>query len=247
MNIKSTTLTNIFIIGIFVMMAYLVFSNRDVTINSSAEVDDTIAVDGSAETFVKPDTASVSFSITKKAPTTDIAMNSVNERMDVLVGELTAIGVEEKDIKTTNYSVRPEYSYNEGEQVFEGYRVTQSVTVVIRDLDNVSDVLATVNSAGVDNVSQLAFYVDDTDEINDQLREEAIDDAKENAKKLAKDLGVTLNEIVGYNDYQDNDNIEPVYSKNAMYAESAGDVAPTVTPTGENEFKSNVTVIYKIQ
>lgn len=241
------TLTNVFIIGIFVMMAYLVFSDRDIIVNSSAEIEDTIAVDGYAETFVKPDTASVSFSITKKAPTTDIAMNSVNERMDALVSELSTIGVEEKDIKTTNYSVHPEYSYNDGKQVFEGYRVTQSITVVIRDLDNVSDVLATVNGAGVDNVSQLNFYVDDTDEINGQLREEAIDDAKENAKKLAKDLGVTLNEIVGYSDYQNNDNIEPMYRSDKVYADSSGNTAPTVTPTGENKFKSNVTIVYKIQ
>ncbi|MEA3322713.1 MAG: SIMPL domain-containing protein [Patescibacteria group bacterium] len=247
MNIKSTTLTNIFIIGIFVMMAYLVFSDRDITVNNNSDIDDTIAVDGSAETFVKPDTASVSFSVTKKAPTTDVAMDSVNQRMTDLVNQLKTVGVDEKDIKTTNYSVHPEYSYNDGKQVFEGYRVSQSITVVIRDLDNVSDVLATVNSAGVDNVSQLTFYVDETDEINEKLREEAIDDAKENAKKLASDLGVTLNEIVGYSDYEDNENIEPMYRKDVMYAESAGDVAPTITPTGENEFKSNVTVIYKIQ
>ncbi|XLQ20225.1 MAG: SIMPL domain-containing protein [Candidatus Moraniibacteriota bacterium] len=247
MNIKSTTLTNIFIIGIFVMMAYLVFSNREVTINNTADIDDTIAVDGSSETFVKPDTASVSFSITKKAPTTDAAMNSVNERMDALVTELTTIGIAEEDIKTTNYSVRPEYSYNDGKQTFEGYRVTQSITVVIRDLDNVSDVLATVNSAGVDNVSQLTFYVDDADEINEQLREEAINDAKANAKQLAKDLGVTLNEIVGYSQYDYNNNIEPMYRADMAYAEADNGIAKANVPTGQNQFESNVTVIYKIQ
>ena len=247
MEMKSTTLTNIFIIGIFVIMAYLVFSDRDITINSNSDNEDTIAVDGSAETFVKPDTASVSFSITQKSSTTDVAMNSVNQRMSDLVNQLESVGVKEDDIKTTNYSVHPEYSYDEGKQTFEGYRVSQDITVVIRDLDNVSDVLATVNSAGVDKVSQLTFYVDETDEVMEKLREEAIDDAKENAKKLASDLGVTLSEIVGYNEYEDNNNIEPMYRKDMMYAEAAGDVAPTVTPTGENEFTSHVTVIYKIQ
>lgn len=249
MSIKSTTLTNVFIIGIFALMAYLVFSDKDVSVEmiDASEQDRTIAVSGEAETFVKPDTASVSFSITKKAPTTDVAMNSVNERMGELVKQLKQNSVEEKDIKTTNYSVRPDYSYNDGKQVFEGYRVTQNIMVVIRDLNTVSDVLATVNSAGVDNVSQLTFYVDETDEVMGKLREEAIDDAKENAKKLANELGVTLDEIVGYSDYEDNDNVEPMYRKDMMYAEAAGDVAPTVTPTGENEFKSNVTIIYKIQ
>ncbi len=246
---KSSTLTNIFLIGIFVMMAYLVFSNRDVTINANTDstIDNTIAVEGSAETFAKPDTASVSFSVTKKAPTTDVAMNSVNERMNALVKQLKSAGVEEKDIKTTNYDVYPEYSYNDGKQNFEGYRVRQSVSVIIRDLENTSKVLATVNNAGVDNVSQLNFYVDDTDEINEQLRTEAINDAKEQAKKIAKDLGVSLGDIVGYDEYGSN-NPEPYPMVERAYAaDNIEPIEEPVVPTGENQFSANVTVIYRIQ
>jgi len=247
MEMKSSTMTNIFLVGIFVMMAYLVFSNRDVTINSNSEMDNTIAVEGTAETFAKPDTASVSFAITQKASTTDVAMDSVNKRMAALVEQLKAVGVDEKDIKTTNYNVYPEYSYNEGKQTFEGYRVSQSITVVIRDLENTSDVLATVNNAGVDNVSQLTFYVDEMDAINTQLRTDAINDAKKQAKQIAKDLGVSLGGVVGYDEYG-NDNIEPYPMAERAYA--AGDVAPVaeaVIPTGENQFNTNVTVIYEIK
>lgn len=249
MNISSNVLTSIFVAGIFLMMAYLVFMQRDINvemIDASAQ-DRTISVDGSAETYVKPDTASVSFSITKKAQTTDAAMDSVNQRMDQLVKDLAAVGVEEKDIQTTNYSVQPQYTYNDGQQSFDGYRVTQSVTVVIRDISDVSDVLATVNSADVDNVSQLVFYVEDDEAIREQLREEAIDDAKENAQKLAGDLGVKLNEIVGYTENGSNDNIEPLYRGDMMMAEAQSDVAPVVAPTGENQFTANISVIYKIQ
>jgi uncharacterized protein YggE len=189
----------------------------------------------------------VSFSVTKKAPTTDVAMNSVNERMDALVNQLKSIGVEEKDIKTTSYNVYPEYSYNNGKQNFEGYRVTQSVTVVIRDLENTSKALATVNNAGVDNVSQLNFYVDDMDAINEQLRTNAINDAKEQAKKIAKDLGVSLGDVVGYDEYGD-DNTEPYPVMNKSYAMAEPTpVAEAVVPTGENQFSTNVTVIYRIQ
>jgi uncharacterized protein YggE len=231
------------------MMAYLVFSNRDVTINANTDstIDNTIAVEGSAETFAKPDTASVSFSVTKKAPTTDVAMNSVNERMNALVKQLKSAGVEEKDIKTTNYDVYPEYSYNDGNQNFEGYRVRQSVSVIIRDLENTSKVLATVNNAGVDNVSQLNFYVDDMDEINEQLRTEAINDAKEQAKKIAKDLGVSLGDIVGYDEYGSN-NPEPYPMVERAYAaDNIEPIEEPVVPTGENQFSANVTVIYRIQ
>ena len=246
---KPSIVMTVFIIGIFGLLAYLIFSDGDVNVEmiDASEQDRTIAVDGTAETYVKPDTASVSFSITKKAPTTDAAMDSVNQRMNQLVSDLGAVGVEEKDIKTTNYSVQPQYSYNDGEQVFEGYRVTQSVKVVIRDIADVSDVLATVNSADVDNVSQLVFYVDDDEAVQEQLREEAIDDAKKNADKLAGDLGVKLDEIVGYHDGSTPPPIQPMYRGDVMMAETQSDTAPAVVPTGENQFVSNVTVIYKIQ
>ncbi len=245
---KSSTMTNIFLIGIFVMMAYLVFSNRDVTINSNSDIDNTIAVEGTAETFAKPDTASVSFSVTKKAATTDVAMDSVNKRMKALVSQLKTVGVEQKDIKTTSYNVYPDYSYNNGKQKFEGYRVTQNIKVIIRDLKNTSKVLAIVNTADVDNVSQLSFYVDDTDAIRGQLRSDAIKDAKEKAKKIAKDLGVSLGSVVGYDEYENNDNPEPYAKAERAFAGiDAAPVADAVVPTGENQFTSNVSVIYKIQ
>ena len=244
---KSSTMTNIFLIGIFVMMAYLVFSDRDVTINSNADISNTIAVEGTADTFAKPDTASVSFSITKKAPTTDVAMNSVNERMGSLVKQLKTIGIEEKDIKTTNYNVQPEYSYNEGKRNFEGYRVTQNIKVVIRDLKKASSVLATVNTAGVDNVSQLSFYVDNTDTIKEQLRSDAIKNAKEKAKRIAKDLGVALGNVVSYDEYGSND-IQPYPMEKRAYAMAdAAPVADAVVPTGQNQFSTSVSVVYEIK
>ncbi len=248
MKINSQTLTNVFLIGIFVMMAYLVFSNRDVTINTNGDtIDNTISVDGEAETFVKPDTASVSFSITQKASTTDTATASVNERMNALVSQLQKVGMDEKDIKTTAYDIYPEYSYNNGKQTFEGYRVTQDISVVIRDLENTSDVLATVNSAGVDNVSQLTFFVDDDENIKEELRAQAIADAKKNAQSLAKELGVNLDEIVGYKEGGRYNDIEPLYKADEAYAVEA-DVAPEpIVPTGQNQYSAHVTVIYKIQ
>jgi len=247
MNIKSSTLTNIFLIGIFVMMAYLVFSNRDITINNNSDLDSSIAVDGKAETFVKPDTASVSFSITKKAQSTDVAMKSVNERMSSLVKGLTALGIDKKDIKTTGYNVYPQYSYKDSKQHFEGYRVTQTISVIIRDLKKASDVLALVNNAGVDDVSGLNFYVDDTDGIKEKLRAQAIANAKQKAEKLEKELGVKFVGIIGYDEYGSDDNIYPA-ARGYMAADA--EMAPTPkpeVPTGQNQFSTNVSVIYRIK
>lgn len=249
MNCDSQKLTNVLIAGVFIILTYLAFAKNDIRVDmATGEQDRTIAVDGEAETFVAPDTASVSLSATEKAATTNAAMNSINERMAVLIEELKRNGVEEKDIKTVQYDVQPEYSYNDGRQVFEGYRATQRVTVIIRDLNNTSDVLEVVNSAYFDNISQLTFFVDNEEIIMADLRAQAIDDAKEKAEILSHDLGVKLREIVGYNDGGSNGGYEPLYrSADMAYGVGAeAEMAEAVVPTGENQFKTSVTVVYKI-
>ncbi len=250
MENKINIFISILLAGIFIMLAYLVFTQRNINVEMSTnnKEDKTIAVSGKAETFVKPDTASVSFSLTKKSSDTSIATQSVNQRAQMLINQLKKIGVAEKDIKTTSYNITPEYSYEHDKRNFDGYRVTQRFKIAIRDLDKVSQVLATVNSAGVDNVSQLSFYVDKEEIIKKDLRKKAIEDAKKNAKQLAKDLGVSLDKIVGFKIGQEPirywDNIE---AASPVSVEQKQEISQPVTPTGENKFELSVSIIYKIQ
>lgn len=247
-DIKSSMITNICLIVIAVCVAYLIFAGKDISVDmTQSNLEHTISIDGKAETFVKPDTAKVSFGVTSKNMSTDVATRSVNERMETLMNALAQNSVEEKDIKTISYEISPEYSYDEGSQRFEGYRVSQRVEVIIRDLEKVSGVLGIVNSADLDNVSQLTFFVDDEEKIKMQLREEAIADAKKNAAQVAKDLGVQIESVVSFYDYgNDTATPEPMYAmdKVGMGGEMAS--APVI-PEGENQFVSKVSVTYKIK
>ena len=249
MNLDTKLISQVCIVGIFAMMAYMTFTARNITVDMNSSVSErTISVDGNAETFVKPDTAKVSFGVTAKNMSTDIATKSVNDRMGTLVDELKKADVAEKDIKTINYDISPEYAYDNGTQRFEGYRVSQRVEVIIRDLKTVSQVLSIVNSADLDNVSQLTFFVDDEESVNKKLREQAIADAKVNAEKIAKDLGVDLDQVVSFYDYSDETyDPAPMYGaeKSMMNADLASS-APVV-PEGENQFVSKVSVTYKIK
>lgn len=248
MDIKSTTITNICLLAIVACVVYMIFAGKNMTVNmNQSALEHTISVDGKAETFVKPDTAKVAFGITAKNASTDVATESVNERMNTLMAELAKNGVAEKDVKTISYEVSPEYSYNDGAQKFEGYRVSQRVEVIMRDLTKVSGILNIVNSADLDNVSQLTFFVDDEEAIKAELREQAIADAKENAAKIAKDLGVQIEKVVSFYDYSgDTGTPQPMYAMEK--AGMGGDMAAApVIPEGENEFVSRVSVTYEIQ
>jgi len=124
------------------------------------EQHNTISVTGEAERFVAPDTASISFSMTRKSEDLSEATNSVNKRMSNLLQSLKSDGIKESDVKTTGYNVQPQYVYVERERLFDGYRVTQSVQIKIRDLDNVNEVVTKIGELQVDNVSGLSFFID---------------------------------------------------------------------------------------
>ncbi len=235
---------------IAVLLAALAYFDKSGTQNiiTSSGNAKTITLNGESERFVSPDTASVNFSMTKKSKSTTEASDSVNTRVKGLLDALKGFGVEEKDIKTTNYSLRPEYTYprNTGQRVFDGYRVTQNLTVKIRELDNASEILTKIGELEVDNLSGLNFFVDNDDQIRDELRSEAIEDAKDKAKELGRELGVNLTKIVGFSEGS-NYNYQPIYSKSyALESADFGDIAPANIPAGENQMTGRVSVTFEI-
>ena len=53
------------------------------------------------------------------------------------------------DIQTTSFNVFPRYDYIERTQVLAGYRVSNSVSIKIRDLDRVGEIIDDVASDGL--------------------------------------------------------------------------------------------------
>lgn len=213
----------------------------------SDETARTIAVSGTAERFVQPDTASLSFTINQKSPTIAQATDSVNSRIADLLGFLRNFGIDDADMKTLSYRVNPEYVY-EGESRVrrqDGYRVNQSVQIKIRDLGNVEAVLTRIGEIEIDNLNGPNFSVDDDEEIRAELRREAIIDAKEKAESLGDDLGVTLRTIVGFQE----SGIPVAYNyataRSFGLAESA-DVAAEI-PAGEDLLSANVSIVFEIE
>ncbi len=212
-----------------------------------------ITVAGTGEVVVKPDIATVSFGVVKLGADVSTAQTESAVKMDAVLKVLKDNGVEDKDIKTTNYNIYPKYEYQNyvaypyGKQVMVGYEVSQTVSVKMRDLSKVGVILSGVGQAGATDISALNFTVDDEDAVKDQARDLAIKDARAQAKVLAKSLGVRLVRITNFSE----GGVYPIYygmEKSVMSAGIGGGdaIAPTV-PTGENTVISNVSITYEIR
>lgn len=222
----------------------------------SAEFLPTITVSGEGEVVAVPDIATFTFSVREEGNVVADVQKEVTEKMNSILAMLDDAGVEEKDIKTVNYSVYPNYDYVECFRApcpspqLRGYEVSHTVQVKVRDTENVGDLLSLVGGANVNNVSGIQFSIDDEDALQAEARSKAIEDAETEARKLARDLGVSLKRVVNFN--ESNGGYYPAYSRAESMDSSMGMggdmmVEKQSVPAGENTITSNVTITYEIR
>lgn len=218
----------------------------------------TISVTGNGEVTAVPDIATVSFSVHSEGKDIAAAQKIVTESANAVIKALKDGGIDEKDIKTDSYTSNPKYEWSStpcregfcppGNQKLVGYEVTHSMTVKIRNLDKVGDILAVLGTQKVENMYGPNFTFDDDRDLQSEARAKAIDDAKTKAKELAKSLGVHLGKIVEFSDSGYGGPVPYMLkggvAMDAATAESAP--APTV-PTGENTVSSQVTITFRIK
>lgn len=216
----------------------------------------TISVSGTSEVMAIPDVAQFSFSVRAEGETATkaqaVSAKSINTIMDFLTGN----GVEEKDIKTEGYNLFPKYHYEQrpctvnycppGESIQDGFEVSQTITVKVRDTNKAGELLSGVGEAGATDISGLSFSIDDTDNLKQQARREAIIKAKEQAILLADALGVKLGKMVSY--YEEDPFMpSPYYGMGVDMMAKAELVSAPDIPTGESTITSRVNLVFEIK
>lgn len=217
----------------------------------------TISVSGEGEVMAKPDIGKFSFSVTESGVDAASAIEASGTKINNILAAIKEAGVEEKDIKTEYYNLYPKYKYESrpclpgvycpGEQVPDGFEVTQNISVKVRDLDKTGSLLTLASDKGATNISSLEFTIDDTDVLKAEARTMAIEDAKAKAEILADGLGVKLVKMVGY--YEDESNGPmPYYGMggDSVVKMESSFMAPEV-PVGENSTVSRVTLTYQVK
>jgi hypothetical protein len=252
-------LLTIILIGVIVALAayaYYTLKQSEGVYTGAA----VITVQGEGEVFARPDLGEFSFSVLAEGTDAAQAQTKSAESMNAVLAFLKEAGVEEKDIKTANYYLNPKYRYEPAttmctatycppsNPVIDGYEVSQTVTVKVRDLARSGDLISGVGDKGATNISGLSFTIDDETSIKAEAREKAISDAKTKADKLTKDLGVRIVRMTGF--WEDQGGYYPVYDRSyglggASMAESAA-IAPDM-PIGENTIKSTVSITYEVK
>lgn len=205
-----------------------------------------ISVSGRGEVTGTPDTLTMTFGVQVRRDSVDEAVSVAADRADAIIAALESEGVAEEDIQTANYSIWPEYDWNNNTQTLIGYQVSNSVIAKIRDLDTAGETIDAVTNAGGDDVTVngVAFSIEENDELIEAARQAAWDDARSKAEQLAGFAGVELGAPTSINETF-SPNPTPVrYGEIAATAEDSA-VSTPIQP-GEQAVTVSVSVQFSI-
>jgi len=207
-----------------------------------------ITVSGEGKATGEPDIAMLSLGISTIRPTVAEAREQAAATMQSLIDSVKSNGVDEKDIQSSQLSIYPEYDYTENSgQKLIGYRLTNMVTIKVRNIDKTGDVLDDAVAAGGDltQVQGISFTIDKPDALRDQAREAAVKDAKARAQRLADTAGVKLGNPISIVEGSVSSPMPNTLSRD--YALGAGAEAETPIEAGELDIDLTVQVVFAIE
>ena len=170
--------------------------------STQATVQRTITVVGVGKVSLVPDIAQLNVGAEDTANTVAEAKAKVDSQMAAILAALKEMGIADKDIQTSNYSIYYEQqqaspSNQESSSTERGgvYHVSNTLLVTVRDVSKAGDVLDTLVKAGANQVYGVSFTVSDEVKWQSQAREKAMADAKARAEELARLSGVEVGQV----------------------------------------------------
>jgi len=205
-------------------------------------------VTGEGKVTAVPDIAIITVGIEAQELTVVDAQASAAAAMAQVMQVLEDQGIAEEDIQTQYYSIYEvtRWDSDKQEQITIGYRVTNTVTVKIREIDNTGAVIDAVAVAGGDltRINSISFSIDDPSDYYEQARVKAVADAADKAQKLAETAGVELGNptYISESSYYPG----PIYRNDLMAVAEGAPAAETLISPGEMEITTTIQIAYSI-
>jgi uncharacterized protein YggE len=191
--------TKSLIIFTVIALALLVSACAPAAANANVR---TLSVSGSGDALLAPDIAYIYVGVHTENPAAAEAVEENTTQTEALIQAIRDFGIDENDIRTTNFSIYPMDRFDpatgqpSGEKV---YAVDNTVYVTVRDLTKLGDLLDTAVQAGANNINSVQFDVAEKDEALREARAAAVKDAEAEAQALAEAAGLSLGEIQSIN------------------------------------------------
>jgi hypothetical protein len=253
---KALLLTGVLSLGLLTACGAPTASGTVTTSNDSAlfaraageagSAQNAIYVTGTGTVYAAPDMATIQIGVQGRNSDPKTAVSDTNQRMNAILATLKELGIEDKDLRTTNISLSAQADYDpvtgqpKGTYTFVS---ENTLSVTVRDLGKIGDALGRAVDAGANNIYGVSFGVSDPARLEADARAQAMADAKSRADQLAGAAGVGVGAPISIS--------ESVYTPQPQAylmegARLAADVASVPVSSGQLQITVQVNVTYAI-
>lgn len=150
------------VISIFLALMVLLSACASNATPTTPPTPRTLTVTGSAQAALNPDIAYINIGVHSENVDAKEAVASNNVSSQAVADALTALGVDAKDIHTTNFSIYPQDEYGpDGQKIGSKFVVDNTVYVTLHDLTKIGDILGAAVKAGANSINGIQFDVAD--------------------------------------------------------------------------------------
>ncbi|MGH9130319.1 MAG: SIMPL domain-containing protein [Acidimicrobiales bacterium] len=210
----------------------------------------TVTATGSGTAYGNPDLLTMQIGVRTTASSAGAALARNNTQAQALVATLKNGGVKAADIQTSNLSINPTYSNNNGNNPkVTGYQVEDDLTVQIHQLSSAGALIdAAAAKLGNDvSFNGLSFSVSDPSGPSAAARASAVHVAVVEARAMASAAGSSLGPLCAITDNGSSQPSPFLQSGSLAFAKSAGAGAATVPiQAGSEQFTAQVSATYRL-
>jgi len=204
-----------------------------------------IMVSATDKASATPNLVTADLGVTNSASTAEKAGSDNAAKTNQIIEAIKAMGIDAKDIQTSNYSVNPSYDYDNSPYKVVGYDANETITVKIRKTEDAGSVMNKALSLGATNINGLQYTVEDPAAVEAEARQNAIAKAYEQGAAIATAMHAKLGHVISYSEYDNSPG--PMYFDKMMASDSASNgMVPSLQP-GQTEVSKTVSIEFAIE
>jgi len=211
------------------------------TTTAAGAAANTVTASGAGTSQAVPDTAEMSFGVTTTSANAKTALDEASRSAAQIASAVKKQGIAGEDIQTQDVSVYPQTVNQSGKQVITGYQASLSVTVKVRDISKLGEVISAANAAGANDISGPTFTVADPAPARAKAIEEAVADARKSAEAMAKAAGKSVGAVLNMSS---SDAGQPV---TFGASDAAGAAKSVPIQPGQLDITANVVVVFELK
>jgi uncharacterized protein len=209
---------------------------------ASETSEGTLSLSARGEARLAPDMATVTSGVVTRGDTAADALRANAQAMSGVFRELERAGIARRDIQTAQLSINPVYAPvnrdQPSEQRITGYEARNTVSAIVRDLDDLGATIDALVEAGANQLDGVNFAHSDPREARDEARRSAIAELSRLRDLYGEAAGVEIGPLKSLSEQSAEQPRPMAYARMEMMAADAStEVAPgelviAVTVTG---------------